>query len=90
MTNPFEIIVQKLDAIQIELAELRVGSNKPASLPKQSELLTEEELLGLLKICRSTSIAYRKKGMPYIRQGGRIFYMKDDVFAWLDAKKFNH
>ena len=90
MTNPFEIIFQKLDALKSDIAELRAGSIKLEALPKQSELLTEEELLSLLKICRSTSIAYRKKGMPYIRLGGRIYYMKDDVFAWLGAKKFNH
>jgi predicted DNA-binding transcriptional regulator AlpA len=89
MINPFDVIVQKLEAIQSELAELKA---RPVHVPhntEQAELLTETQLIKLLAISRTTSIEYRKKGMPYTRQGGRIFYFKEEVFNWLQSRKNN-
>ena len=87
MINPFDIIVQKLEEIQRDIAELKSQQALKTQKHPEVELLTEEDLLRLLKICRSTSIKYRSLGMPYIRQGARIFYFKDEVYNWMRNKK---
>jgi ribosome recycling factor len=87
MINPFDIIVQKLEEIQRDIAELKAGLKQKTQNHPEVEIITEEQLLQLLKICRSTSIKYRSLGMPYIRQGARIFYFKDEVYNWMRTKK---
>jgi hypothetical protein len=87
MINPFEIIIQKLDEIQSDLADLKAGQKQKPQNQPEVEIITEEDLLQLLKISRSTSIKFRSLGMPYMRQGGRLFYFKDEVYAWMRTKK---
>ena len=87
MTNPFELILEKLDAIQHELTALKAVPTKSMASEPQEALLTEEELLDMLKICRSTSIKYRSQGMPYVRKDGRLFYFRSEVYEWLKSAR---
>ncbi|TKJ40653.1 hypothetical protein CEE37_06735 [candidate division LCP-89 bacterium B3_LCP] len=48
-----------------------------------AELLSTEEMETLLGVSRQTLYGLRKKGMPYVRLGQRVFYIEPNVMAWL-------
>lgn len=50
-------------------------------------LLTEKEILQILKISRTTLSKLRKNGLPFIRITDKaIRYCKDDVLEWVNKK----
>lgn len=51
-------------------------------------LLTEKEILQILKISRTTLSKLRKNGLPFIRITDKaIRYSKEDVLEWINRKQ---
>lgn len=55
----------------------------------EKEFLTVDEVCKWLKVCRKTTERWRKKGLPYIKEGGLIRFDKQSVIEWLKSKEKN-
>lgn len=55
------------------------------------ELLTQKEAASILRMSESwfERKRWEKKGVPYIKIGGRVFYDKQDLLIWLRKQKSN-
>jgi excisionase family DNA binding protein len=50
------------------------------------ELITEKQLIDLLKLSRATISRLRKNGMPYKKIGKSVRYDYDEVRQWLEKQ----
>ncbi len=53
------------------------------------DLITQKEMANMLKMSESwlEKQRWRKKGIPFVKIGGRIFYDKQDIVEWLNRHK---
>ena len=53
------------------------------------ELLTQKETAKMLRMSEAWFERQRweKKGIPYVKVGGRVFYDQQHVAAWLEQQK---
>lgn len=53
------------------------------------ELLTQKEAAKILRMSEAWLERQRweRKGIPFIKVGGRVFYDKQDLFGWLKQQK---
>lgn len=69
MDNPFELILEKLAALESKILE----TNSPAHIPV--EILSSDEICKRLSISEPTLISWRrKKKIPFIKIDGIIRY----------------
>jgi predicted DNA-binding transcriptional regulator AlpA len=90
-TNPMETIIITSeteikkwirDILREELAGL-TPATQPSTPPYDEPLLTRKEIAGYLKISLVTLHDWMNKGLPHIKQGGRVFFLKSEVLAVL-------
>jgi hypothetical protein len=57
----------------------------------RSKYLTPKQVAGIRQKGEPALVQERKRGIgpPYIRDGGRILYPEDTLYAWLDARLVN-
>jgi hypothetical protein len=82
MSNPFEVIEKRLDAIQNLLVDLAFQS---APTEKLNDLLTAEQLREKLNICKASERVYVQAGLlqpQYL--GRRVYYSWNQVTAALE------
>lgn len=46
-------------------------------------LVTEKELIDLIKVSRMSIYSWRKKGLPYLKIGNTLRYESDEVIKWM-------
>jgi predicted site-specific integrase-resolvase len=65
------------------------GSGEIVGIPSDPTLLTEAQLGQQLGVSRATVRRWRYLGCvpPYIKQKSKIFYLVEDVRAWLNKKR---
>lgn len=53
------------------------------------DLMTQKEAATMIRMSESWFERQRweKKGIPYIKIGGRVFYDKQDLVCWLNQQK---
>ncbi len=81
MSNPFEVLELKLDALASDVRALKSRTNeKPA-----------DELGGLELAVKITGLAQRtiyklthRREIPHRRVGGRLYFRRGELEAWLD------
>jgi len=78
MENPFEIIMQRLDRIEILINEIKKDSKE------ENELLNIEEVAKFLKISKSTVYGYTNKNfIPFMKKGKKLFFYKSEIEQWI-------
>lgn len=82
MTNPFEEITAKLDALAVDVRALksRTVNSKPADEVGGMELA--ERITGLAR-----ATIYKRtmaRTIPHSRVGGRLYFKRSELMAWLD------
>ena len=88
MTNPYEIIDQRLSSIENVLIQLQKQHKitKPPSQNNGDALLTVDETAALMRTPKPT--IYRKADqIGYIRHGKRILFRKGDILNFLEANR---
>jgi excisionase family DNA binding protein len=76
MSNPFELIEQKLTAIEVLVRSLK--DEKPE--PKRVSYLTREETAELLKITLPTIDKYTREGIiKGSKIGSRVLYLESEI-----------
>lgn len=77
MSNPFEIIEQKLTSIETLVLSLK---NEKPEIKAKVNYLTRQEVAELLKISLPTVDLYSRKGILKGRRiGSRILYLESDL-----------
>lgn len=82
MSNPFEVLEAKLDALAVDVRALKSRTNeKPA-----------DEIGGLDLAVKITGLAPRtiykwthRREIPHRRVGGRLYFRRSELEAWIDA-----
>lgn len=56
------------------------------------DLMTQKEAADMIRMSEAWFERQRweKKGIPYIKVGGRIFYEKKELLSWLDGRRSGH
>lgn len=66
-----------------ECLEKRIGSNETGSVAEK--LLNRQEAAALLRISLVTLCDWTKRGLPHLRQRGRVYYLQSDLYAYLKS-----
>lgn len=82
MTNPFDEITARLDALALEVHALKGHKNeKPADEIGGMDLAVEVTGLARRTLYKRT----HKRTIPHRRVGGRLFFRRSELEAWIDA-----
>ena len=84
MENPFEIILQKLNSIEVQLSEIKQQLNRE----HKDELMDITEL-GRYINYQKTSIygLVQQRKIPFIKASGKLHFLKKDIDQWLGESK---
>ena len=84
MENPFEIILEKLNKIEEELAIIKANQENTGKEMK-IEFLTIKELSEYLQLTVPTIYGYtRTNHIPHIKRGKRLYFKKSDIDIWIE------
>ncbi len=80
MENPFEIILEKLNSIEVQLNEIK----------EQQKQEFKDELMNIIELGKyinyqKTSIygLVQKRKIPFIKASGKLHFRKNDIDQWL-------
>jgi hypothetical protein len=82
ITSETEIKKWIREILREELAGLTAAASS-STPPYDEPLLSRKEIAGYLKISLVTLHDWMNKGLPHIKQGGRVFFLKSEVLAFL-------
>lgn len=84
MENPFEIILEKLSSIEVQIKELKEQQKKEY----RDELMDIIEL-GKYINYQKTSIygLVQQRKIPFIKASGKLHFRKNDIDQWLSEGK---
>lgn len=84
MTNPFEEITARLDALTVEVRTLKNrGAEKPVD--EIGGLALAVEITGLAR--RTVYKLTHRRAIPHRRVGGRLYFRRSELETWIDAGK---
>lgn len=82
MENPFEIILQKLEIIEMSIEKLKCNftENKQISI----DIFDIKEVAVYIKLTVPTIYGLvHKNKMPYYKKGKKLYFRKDEKNEWL-------
>ena len=84
MENPFEIILEKLNKIEEELAIINARlENKGYGM--KSDYLTLKELSEYVNLAVQTIYGFTSTNqIPYIKRGKKLYFKKSDIDIWIE------
>jgi len=88
MENPFEIIIERLDKIEIILFEILKKASSESQSSNSEEFMTVEQLSDYLTLARQTIYGLCSgRELPYLKRGKRLYFNKNDIDNWLKSSK---
>ncbi|SIT31379.1 Helix-turn-helix domain-containing protein [Filimonas lacunae] len=60
------------------------------STSEQEPLLSRKEIAGIFKVSLVTLHEWMKGGLPFHKQGGRVYFFKSEVIAYIKQKRGNN
>lgn len=72
-----------------ELLDANAVKPPPASTPEEEMLLSRKEVAWMFHISLVTLHAWMKKGLPHHKQGGRVYFLRSEVMAYVKQKHGN-
>lgn len=58
-----------------------------AADPQQEPLLTRKEIAGIFRVSLVTLHEWMKQGLPFHKQGGRVYFLRSEVLEYLKQKR---
>lgn len=55
--------------------------------PQQELLLTRKEIAGIFRVSLVTLHEWMKQGLPFHKQGGRVYFLRSEVLEYLKQKR---
>lgn len=84
MSNPFDVLEAKLDALATDVRTLKIRANeKPADEVGGLELAVKITGLARRTIYKRT----HRREIPHRRVGGRLYFRRSELLAWIEAGK---
>ena len=84
--------ISEYSKIQQEFPEMEesVTENKLSETlyPETKEFLTLSETMDLLKISKSTLDRRREEGLPWHKDGKKIYFKRNELIRWIDKKRW--
>jgi excisionase family DNA binding protein len=89
MENPFEIIVQRLDAIERLLIEIKTGTRiDNAPTRKDNELMNVQQVADYLTLAVQTIYGLvHNMEIPYFKRGKRLYFRRTEIDDWISQAK---
>lgn len=89
MENPFEILSDKLDRIEIMLSELKRNiSQASGDSPLPIEILNTDQAAKFPSIAKPTLYGYTSHSkIPCYKTGKRIYFKKSELLEWISKNK---
>ena len=56
--------------------------------PETKEFLTLKETLDLLKISKSTLDRHREEGLPWHKDGKKLYFKRNEMIKWIEKKRW--
>jgi len=84
MENPFEMIMERLKAIETLLHELRVTNSVANKELSDIQIMNIKQLAEYLKC--STSSIYKNtstRQIPHFKRGKRVYFKKTEIDEWI-------
>jgi len=72
-----------------ELLEANSINPAPPSVHEQEMLLSRKEVAWMFHISLVTLHSWMKQGLPHHKQGGRVYFIRSEVLAYLKQKQGN-
>ena len=88
MENPFELILEKLNAIENLLKHQKGIEPIITTTQTLKDVLTMNEAADFL--CQSKSSLYKKTAdwtIPHYKIGGTLFFKRSELFEWIEKHK---
>ena len=84
MENPFEIIIEKLTAIERRLDAIEANIKEPLATNDQRKILSSREISEYLGLAMSTIYGkvYRRE-IPFMKGGSKLHFDIDEINEWL-------
>jgi len=74
------------EAVKECLENTSIKSAEPAS-PQEEALLTRKEIAGIFRISLVTLHDWMKRGLPFHKQGGRVYFLRSEVMEYVKQKR---
>lgn len=90
MENPFQVLLDKLDNIEQQLAELQKTISKDSSEKRRDsdEMLGIDEVAEFLKLTKPTIYSkVSRKEIPYYKLYNRLYFNKEEVVKLIKHHK---
>ncbi|AWO01368.1 DNA-binding protein [Chitinophaga alhagiae] len=55
--------------------------------PQKEPLLTRKEIAGIFRVSLVTLHEWMKQGLPFHKQGGRVYFLRSEVLEYLKQKR---
>jgi hypothetical protein len=59
----------------------------PPDQPNEEPLLTRKEIAGMFRISLVTLHDWMKRGLPFHKQGGRVYFLRSEVMEYVKQKR---
>src|SRR5690606_14996754 len=83
MSNPFEEITARLDALAVEVRSLKSRTKETSPTDEIGGLELAVEITGLAR--RTLYKKTMRREIPHRRTGGRLYFRRSELEAWLDG-----
>lgn len=84
MTNPFEILEERLIRIEHLLTDLKLSIQKQNAQEESEELLSAKQAAALLNIALPTLYGYTSRmEIPVSKKGKRLYFSKKELLDWV-------
>ena len=77
------------EAMKECLETMPVKTLAPDQRPEEEPLLTRKEVAHIFRISLVTLHEWMKQGLPSHKQGGRVYFLRSEVMAYLKQKSRN-
>lgn len=72
-----------------ELLDANAVKSPPDPSPEEEMLLSRKEVAWMFHISLVTLHSWMKQGLPHHKQGGRVYFIRSEVLAYLKQKQGN-
>lgn len=83
MSNPFEEITARLDALTVEVRSLKGRTKETAPADEIGGLELAVAVTGLAR--RTLYKKTMRREIPHSRKGGRLYFKRSELLAWLET-----
>lgn len=75
------------EAVKECLENTPIKTSHPTNKPEEEPLITRKEVAYMFRISLVTLHEWMKQGLPFHKQGGRVYFLRSEVMDYLKQKR---